>query len=147
MALTVLEELQILNGKVGPGSEENPIKLLDLIHQSAVGEGVDFHINYKVFDTVEIVDEIEVAINVEANNYLIKILSVIDRVYKIDNSTVNSLVKLEVSLIGNSAVTWQQVQDATNEQWETFIVSNMLRTFELLGRVLKSEKIAYNALP
>ncbi len=143
MALTVLEELQILKGTVGPEG----VILLDLIHQGAVGEGINFHINYKVFDTVEIVDEIEVSINVEANNYLTKILSVIDRVYRIDNSTVNSLVKLEVSLIGDSSVTWQQVQDATDEQWETFIVDNMLRTFELLGKVLKVEKTAYDELP
>ncbi len=142
MALTVLEEMQILKGTVGPS-----VSLLDLIHQSAVGEGVDFHINYKVFDTIEIVEGEEVPINVEANSYLNKILSVIDRVYRIDNRTVNSLVKLEVSLIGDSTVTWQQVQEATDEQWETFIVDNMLRTFELLGRVLKSEKTAYDALP
>ncbi len=139
MALTVLEEMQILGGQEGPS-----VSLLDLIHQSAVGEGVDFHINYKVFD---IVDEFDEPINVEANSYLTKILSVIDRVYRIDNSTVNSLVKLEVSLIGDSTVTFSQVQSATDEQWETFIVDNMLRTFELLGRVLKSEKTAYDALP
>ncbi len=139
MALTVLEEMQILSGDEGPS-----VILLDLIHQSAVGEGVDFHINYKVFDTV---DELDEPINVEADSYLNKILSVIDKVYRIDNNTVNSLVKLEVSLIGDSVVTWQQVQDATDEQWETFIVDNMLRTFELLGRVLKSEKTAYDALP
>ena len=139
MALTILEEMQILGGQEGPS-----VILLDLIHQSAVSEGVDFHITYKLFD---IVDEFDEPINIEANSYLNKILSVIDRVYRIDNSTVNSLVKLEVSLIGDSAVTFAQVQSATDEQWETFIVANMLRTFELLGRVLKSEKTAYDALP
>ena len=141
MALTVLEEMKILGGDVGPS-----VILLDLIHQSAVGRGVDFHINYKVFDTVEIINEIEEPINTEANNYLTKMLSVIDRVYRKENNTINSLVKLEVSLIGNSSVTFSQVQSATNEQWETFIVDNMLRTFELLGRVLKLEKTAYDAL-
>ena len=142
MALTVLEEMKILGGEVGPTG----VILLNLVHQSAVGEGIDFHINYKVFDTVEIINEIEEPINTEANNYLTKMLSVIDRVYRVDNNTINSLVKLEVSLIGNSSVTFSQVQSATNEQWETFIVDNMLRTFELLGRVLKLEKTAYDAL-
>ena len=142
MSLTVLEEMKILGGEVGPS-----VILLDLIHQSAVGKGIDFHINYKVFDTVEVVEEVEVPINTEANNYLTKMLSVIDRVYRKENNTVNSLVKLEVSLIGSSSVNFGQVQGASDEQWETFIIDNMLRTFELLGRVLKSEKTAYDALP
>ena len=134
MAITVIEELQILDSKneVGPS-----VILVDLVHQIAMGEGVEFHIDYKVFDSEA---------NPEAQLYLDKVLAVISRVYNIDNQTVNSLTKLEVSLIGNSAVTWQQVQDATDEQWETFITDNMLRTFELLGRVLKSEKTAYDAL-
>ena len=142
MSLTVLEEMQILGGEVGPS-----VILLDLIHQSAVGKGIDFHINYKVFDTVEIINEIEEPINTDANNYLTKMLSVIDRVYRKENNTINSLVKLEVSLIGSSSVNFGQVQGASDEQWETFIIDNMLRTFELLGRVLKSEKTAYDALP
>ena len=96
MSLTVLEEMKILGGEVGPS-----VILFDLIHQSAVGKGIDFHINYKVFDTVEVVEEVEVPINTEANNYLTKMLSVIDRVYRKENNTVNSLVKLEVSLIGS----------------------------------------------
>ena len=66
---------------------------------------------------------------------------------QVDSGTIKSLQKIIISLIGDSAVTWQQVQDATDEQWETFITDNMLRTFELLGRVLKSEKTAYDALP
>lgn len=132
MAITVLEELQILKGTVGPG-----VLLIDLVHQIAMGEGVQFHIDYKIFDG---------GTNIEAQSYLDKVLGVINRVYDINNQTVQSLQKLEVSLIGNSAVTWQQVQDATDEQWETFIIDNMLRTFELLGRVLKSEKTAYDEL-
>lgn len=148
MALTVLEELQILNGTVGPD-----VILVDLVHQIAMGTGVEFHINYKVFPIKDGEGE---PINSEAQLYLNKILGVINRVYSIDNQTVNSLTKLEVSLIGDSSVSWVDitgdpgppvVPPATDAQWETFIASNMLRTFELLGRVLKEEKTAYDALP
>jgi hypothetical protein len=133
MALTVLEELQVLKGEVSPS-----VILLDLIHQVAVSEGITFHTTYKSFDgTVE----------VEAQLYLTKVLSVIGRVYAIESNTVQSLQKLIVSLIGDSGSTFTQVQNATDAQWETFIKTNMLRTFELLGRVLKSEKTAYEALP
>lgn len=131
--ITVLEELQILNGTVGPN-----VILGDLVHQIAMGEGVAFHINYKVFDGSE---------NPEAKLYLDKVLGVISSVYSINSQTVNSLTKLVVSLIGNSSHDWAAIQAATDEDWETFITTNMLRTYELLGRVLKSEKTAYDALP
>ena len=141
MAITVLQELQILDSKndIGPG-----VILVDLVHQIAMGEGVEFHINYKVFP---IVDEVDEPINTEAQLYLTKVLGVISSVYSINNQTVNSLTKLVVSLIGNSSHDWAAVQAASDTQWETFITENMLRTFELLGRVLKSEQTAYNALP
>lgn len=133
MALTVLEELQILNHSVGPS-----VILEDLIHQIAMGEGIKFYIGYKVFDgTIEVL----------AQSYLDKLLGIIARVNQVDSGTIKSLQKIIVSLIGDSTVTWQQVQDATDAQWETFITDNMLRTFELLGRVLKSEKTTYDALP
>lgn len=139
MAITVLQELQILNGTVGPN-----VILRDLVHQIAMGEGVKFHLNYKVFPTQ---DEAGEPINTEAQSYLNKVLGVISSVYSINSQTVNSLTKLEVSLIGNSSHDWATIQAASDEDWETFITTNMLRTFELLGRVLKSEKTAYDALP
>ena len=132
MAISVLEELQILNGTVGPN-----VILVDLVHQIAMGEGVEFHINYKVFDGEA---------NPEAQLYLTKVLGVISSVYSINSQTVNSLTKLEVSLIGNSSHDWAAIQAASDEDWEDFIADNMLRTFELLGRVLKSEQTAYDAL-
>lgn len=133
MALTVLEEMQILDREIGPS-----VLLIDLVHQSAVGEGIEFNIGYKEFDGEA---------NPEAQLYLDKILSVIGNVNRIDGRTIDSLFKLIVALIGNSSVTYQQVVDAEDSDWETFIADNMLRTFELFGRVLKSEKTAYDALP
>ncbi len=132
MSFSVLEELKILDHSVSP-------KFLgSLIHQIAMGEGIAFYTGYKVFDgTIEVL----------AQSYLDKLLGIITRVNQVDSGTIKSLQKIIISLIGDSAVTWQQVQDATDEQWETFITDNMLRTFELLGRVLKSEKTAYDALP
>lgn len=141
MAITVLLELKILKGDIGPS-----VILVDLVHQIAMGEGVSFHTKYKVFDTVELVDDVELPINTEANSYLNKVLGVISRVYQVDSHTINSLKKVVVSLIGNSSHDWEAVQDATDENWETFITENMLRTFELLGRVLKEEKTAYEAI-
>lgn len=139
MAISALEQLQILDRKIGPS-----VILVDLVHQIAMGEGVKFHSNYKVFP---IADAEGVPINTDAQLYLTKVLGVISSVYSINSQTVNSLTKLEVSLIGNDeSITWGQAQGATDAQWETFIADNMLRTFELLGRVLKSEKTAYDDL-
>ena len=132
MALTAKEELKILSGEISPSSP-----LIDFVHQIAMSEGVSFYSGYKAFDgTTEI----------EAQAYLNKILNIIGNVFRVDGKTVNSLVKLIVSLIGDSNNTYSQVDNATDTQLEAFISTNMLRTFELLSGVLKSEKTAYEAL-
>ncbi len=129
--MTILEELKVLGGEVGPSD----VILLDLVHQCAVRKGIDFYINYKTFDPEQFP---------KAQIYLDKILNVIRGVFRVDQRLLKSIIKLTVAIIGDSSHTWEAIQEATPEQWETFINDNILRTFELLDHVLQDEKLEYD---
>lgn len=139
MALTITQELQLLNEgeKVGTGigSEVNPIS--ELIYQSAIGKVISISSNAKDVDS---------ELNPNAANYLRKISNVGLRVLNKDNTTLDTLRKVFVSLVGDSAFTFAQVSNANEETFITFINSNIDKMFEVVGGVYPAEKTEYNSL-
>src|SRR3990170_4269240 len=99
MALTITEQMNMIKGTAKPPSND----LGDLIHQSAMRYSYDFFSNYKVFATLDNATPPN-QINVGADNYVRKIMGVCSSVFRADQSVVNSLKRIIVTIIGASTI-------------------------------------------
>lgn len=139
MSLTITQELQLLRdgetvgGGIGP--DVNPLS--ELIYQSAIGQIITISANAK---------DVEQAANPLAFNYLRKISGVGYKVLNKDITTLDTLRKVFVSLVGDSAFTFAQVQGADEADFITFINDNIEKMFEITGGVYTIEKTDYDSL-
>lgn len=132
MALTLIEQLKVLAGDPSP----NEVKLLALVQQASYKFAKQFSDDLKNVTGVEL-----------AENYANKMLAVSRRVLRNDDKVNAVLTRMMVTLIGESSATFAQVTSATDEQWETFVTSNIDETFEYIADVRLTERAAYSALP
>ena len=139
MALTKIEELQILDGMIKPPT----VDFNDLINQIAVGQAIDFMDNHKIFDVLDGNDPPE-SINAKAAAYKDKLITVSGKAIRTEIGS--SLDKIIVSIMGASSVTTAQLMAASDDQWETFIENEIFRAFEIVAIVRRQEKIDYDAL-
>lgn len=139
MALTITEQMKMIKGEETNWKPPSN-SLIDLVHQSAMKYGKDFVEGYTVFS---LVNGSQVAINGYAENYVIKMMSIASRVFNADQTTVGSLKRIIVTIIGSSSITAAQVQAANDAGWETTIATHMPKAFELLASVTKREIAQY----
>lgn len=131
MALTALEQQKLISGEVRPEATD----LRSLVKQTAFIEGVDFYDNYKEFDT---------AVNPEAASYLNKMFAIIKA--GIRDQQTDGTFRVMVAIIGQVATDLQQVENATDAQWEAFVSANIVKAMEIVADIRKDEKTAYDAL-
>lgn len=134
MALTAIEQLQIVSGEIKPPS----VLLVDLVHQVAFMYAKVFMDGYKVFDPVG---------NEVAASYLAKMTNFSNQVFIDRQATFVNLQRIVVVILGVSEVTPTQIANGTDEQWETFVTDQMDESFEYASGSTKEEKTAYLALP
>lgn len=130
MALTIKEQLEIMQGEHRPPSN----LLIDVIHQIAVRHAQFFYQNYS--DTTD---------DALATSYLNKILRLCDLAIKNNSVALKSLMRISVVILGNT-ITINQVNSATDDQWETVLSNNITIVFELVAGIKQDEKTAYNAI-
>lgn len=133
MALTIQEQLQILKGDIQPPSN----LFIDVVHQVAHQEALDFYNNYKTFDKLA---------NQNAWQYVVKILQVADFVFQNNINVIKSLERLIISIYSPTG-NFPTVQSASDSQWAGFAESHMIEAFEILGSVSRDEKTEYDGLP
>lgn len=129
MALTITEQLSIINGIESP--ELNTLS--DLISQIALNEAQDINDNAKSFDG---------SLNPLADTYLRKMLALSDKSISGGLAT-DGLVRLIVAIYADTG-TIAEVQAATDDQWTAFLENNIKKAFELIAGVRSSEKAAYD---
>lgn len=132
MALTISEQLNIINGVVAPLSNT----LEEIVLQVAVNAAQDINDDAKVFDGT---------LNPLAEAYLRKMLAVADKAIS-NNLPMASIVRLLVAIYSDTG-SYATVELATDAQWVSFIENNITKTFELSAGVRNAEKTAYAALP
>lgn len=133
MPLTVLEQLQIINGTVAPPGG-TPLK--DIVEQIALNEVVNFYSTAKTIDSIT---------QPLANMYLNKMNSLATMLNSNSESYTPRVIKILIGIyadVGDFAT----VQAATDNQWITFLENNILKTLEILANVLPSEKTEYNSI-
>lgn len=136
MALTLFEELEIIQGNVKPGSYNTQ----DAVHQAAIDHARDFYNAGKVFDESD-------PANADAAAYKRKMDGLIREVYQETGRIKSLLVKVMFSILGDTGVTAAQVAGADLTQWSNFINNNIVQTMEIASRIDQDEKTAYDALP
>lgn len=134
MSLTLVEQLEITKGNVKPPS--NP--LMDMIHQGANITAQAFYSGYK--------DGIDEQANPKAVIYRDKMFRTSDQIFKHNQISIEGLLRIIVGLIGLSAYTFEQVQQADDDAWSGFLTTEMEKAFELFSGVKKDEKAQYEAI-
>lgn len=128
MALTIKEQLQILNGDVKPPGN----LLLDVVNQVALNHAVSVYDNPK--DTTG---------NDDATSYQDKLYSLADQILKGNKDRIQNIYRIIISIIGDT-FTFAQVQNANDNDWETELNSIIVRAFEFLAEIKNAERTAYN---
>lgn len=134
MALTIKEQLDIVSGFTNP--PETDFK--SMIHQISFIQAKEFYDTHKVFDK-------ELA--PDAGAYLDKMLGVCHRVISYNNNITDVLCRISAVIVGESAVTGDQITNATQTQWENFFKNNMEAAFEYVAGVTLEHKTEYLAQP
>ena len=131
MALTALEQLELVKGSVRPDATD----LRTLVKATAFIKASAFYDDYKVFD-----ESGEAA----ATSYLSKMFNLSRSIIR--GNSDESLFRVLVTIIGEANFTFEQVQAATDSQWEDFVSNNILKTMEIVADIRKNEKTAYDAI-
>lgn len=136
MALSALEQIKIVNGEVSPSQTD----LRTLVKQSGYIFGTSFQQNYKEIPQSAPLTEAETL----ANSYITKMMNLVRTSLRSTNAD-DSLYRVMISLIGESNVTFEQVQQATDLQWEAFVQDQSDEAFEIFADIRRDEKTAYNS--
>lgn len=138
MALTTIEQQQIIRGDYGPTT----ISLKDMVLQACVKAATEFVQNHNTaaFDETNGTPD-----NPEANAYASKIIAIAGQVFRADGAKVNYLVRVMVALLAEN-FDIGQAQNANSEAWDTQIVNRAFRVLELFAGVTINQKTAYDNL-
>lgn len=134
MALDAIQQLKIIGAFEGaPQSSE--VDLLSLVLQNAVMKTTLF------IDTTK-----DVSTDAVAERYLNKVSKIHKLILQEDSATVRRLRRLVIAILGDSGITYSQVQSASDGQWTTFVYDNMDEAVDYLAGVIPSERLAYDTL-
>jgi replication fork clamp-binding protein CrfC len=135
MALSVTEQLKILNGVVRPPDIETT--LTTLINQTAFVYAKTFQDGVKEFDEQN---------NLLAARYKDKLLDLVANVHQNNKNIMLSLEKQIVTILAQTTTTYNQVEIASQTTWEGFILNNIDEAFEYISEIRSEEKVAYDAI-
>lgn len=133
MALTIIEEIKIIKGRINP----EVITLEELIEQSSMGRSAD------MYATIKLVDKETQPL---AQKYKDKILVLMAGVLANNSMYTTQLKRIIVSKLASTSVTASQLITSTDEQWVNFVENNMLEAFEILANILPEEKTEYDSI-
>lgn len=128
MAITIIEQLNILKGTIGPSN----VTFEELVRQAAIDEATS------MFNTLKTIDPV----NLSAFGYREKIEAVLVQI--IQTTRAGLTTNLARTLVALYTGVYATVETATDLQWETFVVSNILEAIEIIAGIHAQEKIDYN---
>ena len=141
MALTATEQLKLVSGEVKPPQTD----LLTLVHQTAFIFAKSFYDTYKEFQTDNGANP-PIGINSLASSYLNKMLGTCRSILRNDINTIQRINRMIIVIIGASVPDLATVENATQEQWESFVLDKMDESLEYVSDVMRNEKAEYLAL-
>jgi len=141
MALTATEQLKIMSGEVKPPETD----LLTLVHQTAFIFAKSFYDTYKEFPLNDS-GEPPFPINGFANMYLNKMLGVCVDILSNNIKTIERINRMVVVILGSVAPDIGIVENATQIQWESFVLDQMDDALEYISDVRRNEKAEYLAI-
>lgn len=128
--MTIIEQLKLLRGDVSP----TDITYDDLVQQAAISFGSTF------LDSIKDIDRVE---NKHAFKYVSKMYEIITYVIRKPDTQLKVLARALITLYSG---TYNSVSNATDAQWEDFVVSNMKQTMEHTAGVFPHEKEEYDSI-
>ena len=129
MAITIIEQLNILKGNISPVN----VTFEELVKQAATDEATS------MFNTLKIVDPASLS----AFGYREKIEAALVQI--IQTTRTDLITNLSKTLVSLYTGTYATVETATDVQWETFVVSNILEAIEIVAGIHSQEKIDYDS--
>lgn len=134
MALTIIEEIQIINGIYRPKN----VTLAEMIQQAAIGESDNFYVNLKKVDD---------STHPLAYSYRNKMLSFVSLLVQETNEYTRKLTRIIVSNLAElPEITITNINNATDNEWIGFIENGMLQSIEVLAGITPEERSEYNSI-
>lgn len=140
--ISLHDQLRIIKGEIKPLNDT----LVTLTHQAAAQYANTFMGTYKLFDTDDGATP-SVAINVNATDYLNKMINMCSRVFRADSLAIQQLTRILVVLMAENVNDISLIENATDTQWEAFLAAYMNQAFELAASITRKERDEYNNLP
>jgi len=133
MALSITEQLEIINGNISPRA----VSLREMVAQIVLNATKDFYTGVKT---------VECGTSPLACSYIQKMVSIFSKITSVGNEFyTDKIIRILIAIYSDEG-TINGVLAATDTQWEAFLSANVLETLEILATVLPSEKTEYNAL-
>jgi len=133
MALSISEQLQIIDGEVNPSQKS----IFDLIRQAAIDRAKVFQLTHKTTSEQS---------NYNGHNYVLKMKKTISRLYKNDFSLIEFLTRITVGLMAEGDVTSEMLSSYTESQYLDLINSNIYAAMEQIAEICHEEIKNYNAI-
>lgn len=135
MALTIQEQLSILNGNVKPDQADASFNLQSIVQQIAFNQAQEFYKN------AENPNQQSAG---EAFDYVSKMYGVCDNVINSSRPQIfNTFAKILIAIYADTGVI-ATVQSTDTDGWVNFLTNTMEATFELYAGVKTYEKAAYD---
>ena len=133
MALSLSEQLQIIDGEINPSQKA----LIDIVRQSVISKANEFQSSHKITSEVS---------NFNAHNYVLKMKAAINRLYKNDFSLIELITRATVSILGKDAITAEELLLYSENDYLALIDSKVYKAMEQIATVCHEEIDDYNAI-
>tara|TARA_R110000796_G_scaffold93026_1_gene197411 strand:+ start:778 stop:1170 length:393 start_codon:yes stop_codon:yes gene_type:complete len=130
MALSIKEQLDILNGVEAPTS----YTFVQYIEQVTVNSCEGFFTNTKT------------GVDGLSNTYISRLSGMCREILNKPNRYTTQLAKILISVYADTG-SIAAVQAADDDAWVGFIENNIFNSIEVIAGVIASEKAAYDAIP
>ena len=131
MALSLSEQLQIMDGDINPSTKP----MLYLVKQSAISKAILFQGSHKI-----------TSVNTHANEYVLKMKKAINRIFTNDFSFMEQVARATVNIFGDGAILITDIQAYTEAQFLELIDNSVYQAMEAVAGICHEEKTEYDAL-
>lgn len=131
MALSLSEQLQIMDGDVNPSSKP----ILYLVKQAAISKAIEFQSSHKV-----------PSVNTHADNYVLKMKRSISKIFANDFAFMEQVTRATINIFGNGAILMTDIQAYTEDQFLGLINNSVYQAMEVVASICHEEKDAYDSL-
>lgn len=131
MALSLSEQLQIMDGDVNPSTKP----VLYLVKQASISKAIEFQNSHKV-----------PSVNTHANDYVLKMKKNISKIFANDFAFMEQVTRATINIFGNGAILMTDIQAYNESQFLDLINNSVYQAMEVVSGICHEEKTEYDSM-